>query len=189
MTRWSFILQSRKKVLQEVVESFPFVHVDAQDQSEFISLDCGLPKDSNYSDSETGINYISDAAFIETGTSMTLSKEFDTVNLQQQLWYVRSFPDQDIMRNCYNLKIKNQTKYLIRATFMDGNYDPLGKLPIQFELHLGANLWDTVRLDDASSVVTKEIIHVSSMDYIYVCLVNTGLGTPFYFRVRVQAFD
>ncbi|KAK0596382.1 hypothetical protein LWI29_015170 [Acer saccharum] len=145
----------------------------------FISLDCGLPKDSNYSDSETGINYISDAAFIETGTSMTLSKEFDTVNLQQQLWYVRSFPDQDIMRNCYNLKIKNQTKYLIRATFMDGNYDPLGKLPIQFELHLGANLWDTVRLDDASSVVTKEIIHVSSMDYIYICLVNTGLGTPF----------
>ncbi|KAL5822658.1 hypothetical protein ACOSQ4_020558 [Xanthoceras sorbifolium] len=154
------------------------VLVDAQDQSEFISLDCGLPRDSNYNDSTTGINYVSDAAFIETGTGMTLSKEFDTVNLQQ-LWHVRSFPDQDIRRNCYNLKLKSETKYLIRATFMYGNYDPQGKLPIQFDFHLGANLWDTVRLDDPSSVVTKEIIHVSSMDYIYVCLVNTGFGTPF----------
>ncbi|KAL5757700.1 hypothetical protein ACOSP7_020311 [Xanthoceras sorbifolium] len=155
------------------------VLVDAQDQSEFISLDCGLPRDSNYNDSTTGINYVSDAAFIEIGTSMTLSNEFETVNLQQQLWHVRSFPDQDIERNCYNLKLKSETKYLIRATFMYGNYDPQGKLPIQFDLHLGANLWDTVRLDDPSSVVTKEIIHVSSMDYIYVCLGNTGFGTPF----------
>ncbi|KAL2332311.1 hypothetical protein Fmac_019892 [Flemingia macrophylla] len=41
----------------------------AQDQSGFISIDCGVPADVNYTESATGIDYISDANFITTGVS------------------------------------------------------------------------------------------------------------------------
>ncbi|GAU24777.1 hypothetical protein TSUD_356060 [Trifolium subterraneum] len=43
------------------------VLIKAQDQSGFISIDCGLPENLNYSDKITTINYISDANFINTG--------------------------------------------------------------------------------------------------------------------------
>ncbi|CAB4302939.1 unnamed protein product [Prunus armeniaca] len=48
------------------------------DQSGFISIDCGLPTDSGYSEPDTGINYISDATFIDTGES----KSYLTYNYQ-----------------------------------------------------------------------------------------------------------
>ncbi|KAH7565365.1 hypothetical protein JRO89_XS09G0196300 [Xanthoceras sorbifolium] len=63
------------------------VFVHCQDQTGFISLDCGLPEDSTYEDVNTGINYISDAAFINTGDSKTISAEFPTGDFEKQLWY------------------------------------------------------------------------------------------------------
>ncbi|XVF26890.1 hypothetical protein REPUB_Repub14bG0058900 [Reevesia pubescens] len=157
-------------------------------QPGFISLDCGLPKDESYNDTKTGIFYTSDAIFVESdsGKSMTLSPEFGTSSLQKQLYYVRSFPQGS--RNCYNIKVSGGQKYLIRARFMYGNYDGQGKVP-QFELHLEANLWDTVKLQDASTAVTKEIIHIPSVDYLYVCLVNTGLGIPFISALELRHLE
>ncbi|KAL5822652.1 hypothetical protein ACOSQ4_020552 [Xanthoceras sorbifolium] len=159
------------------------VFVHCQDQSGFISLDCGLPEDSNYDDVKTGINYISDAAFINTGDSKTISAEFPTDDFEKQLWYVRSFPQN--IRNCYNIKVTSGTKYLLRARFMYGNYDSQNKVP-EFELHLGPNLWQTIRSYKASSVLNFEIIHVSALDYIHICLVNTNLGTPFISALELR---
>ncbi|KAG5080332.1 hypothetical protein JHK86_004397 [Glycine max] len=45
------------------------VLIQAQDQSGFISIDCRSPADLNYTESTTGINYTSDANFINTGCS------------------------------------------------------------------------------------------------------------------------
>ncbi|KAM7473282.1 hypothetical protein LguiB_020525 [Lonicera macranthoides] len=42
------------------------------DQSGFISIDCGIPEDSNYMDAIMGIQYISDKGFIDTGMSRTV---------------------------------------------------------------------------------------------------------------------
>ncbi|KAL5824508.1 hypothetical protein ACOSQ3_020571 [Xanthoceras sorbifolium] len=159
------------------------VFVHCQDQTGFISLDCGLPEDSTYDDVNTGINYISDAAFINTGDSKTISAEFPTGDFEKQLWYVRSFPQN--IRNCYNIKVKTGTKYLIRARFMYGNYNSQNKVP-EFELHLGPNLWRTIRSYKASSVLNFEIIHVSALDYIHICLVNTNLGTPFISALELR---
>ena len=61
---------------------------------------------------------------------------------------------------------------------MYGNYNGIGKIP-NFDLYLGVNKWDTVAVTDASSTLTKEIMHLSLSEDIYVCLVNTGNGTPF----------
>ncbi|CAI0391898.1 unnamed protein product, partial [Linum tenue] len=61
-----------------------------------------------------------------------------------------------------------------RATFLYGNYD--------------VNRWASLRFDNASHVVNKEIIHVPPLDHIYICLVNTGLGTPFISALEVRHF-
>lgn len=144
----------------------------------FISIDCGLAEDSSYYDEETHIYYTSDATFIDTGVSKNIAPEFKTSNFLKQFVNVRSFPEG--IKNCYTIRPARGkgNKYLIRAEFLYGNYDDKDQQP-EFDLHLGVNTWDTVVLDDASSITSKEIIHELSSDYIYVCLINTGFGTPF----------
>uniref|UniRef100_A0A2N9G8P4 Protein kinase domain-containing protein n=1 Tax=Fagus sylvatica TaxID=28930 RepID=A0A2N9G8P4_FAGSY len=116
--------------------------VHAQDQSDFISIDCGLQANWSYTEPSTSINYISDAAFIDTGVSKKISSEFEG-DFQQQAWTLRSFPEG--IRNCYSINVTQGQKYLIRATFLYGNYDGQSLLP-QFDLHLGPNMWDTIKI-------------------------------------------
>ncbi|XP_031120499.1 probable LRR receptor-like serine/threonine-protein kinase At1g05700 [Ipomoea triloba] len=157
------------------------VAVHAQDdQSGFVSIDCGLPQDANYTDAITGINYVSDAGFIGTGVissavSAAASQPFKTL---------RSFPQGT--RNCYTLRPSpgKGSKYLIRAGFWYGNYDGKNQLP-EFDLYLGVDYWDTVTLN-SSSPSSLEIIHVLSSDFLHVCLVNTGRGTPFISTLELR---
>ena len=153
--------------------------------SGFISIDCGLTANSSYKEVTTGLNYISDATFIDTGESKKISTEFKG-SYQQQLWSLRSFPQG--IRNCYRINITQGTKYLIRATFLYGNYDGQSKLP-QFDLHLGPNLWDTVITKNVSIDFFNELIHVPSLNYINVCLVNTDLGTPFISAIELRPLN
>ncbi|GMY34485.1 probable LRR receptor-like serine/threonine-protein kinase At1g05700 [Fagus crenata] len=164
------------------------VLVHSQDQLGFISIDCGIPEGSSYKDGITEINYISDSTFTDSGVNGNISPEFRINSLEQQLWTVRSFPDGT--KNCYTLRPspgKNRN-YLIRVSFMYGNYDAKGETPT-FDLYLGVNRWDTVVVTDGSSTITKEIIHLSSSEDIYVCLVNTGNGTPFISVLEVRPLN
>ncbi|KAK4595073.1 hypothetical protein RGQ29_018717 [Quercus rubra] len=106
--------------------------------------------------------------------------------LQQAALDLRSFPQG--IRNCYSINIMQGTKYLIRGTFFYGNYDGLSKLP-QFDLHLGVNKWDTVKIENVSVGVIKELIHVPSQNYLQVCLVNTGLGMPFISAIELRPLN
>lgn len=142
----------------------------------FISIDCGAPKD--YTDETTGIAYTTDDNYIETGVSNSISPIYKTRFLYPRFSNVRSFPEET--KNCYNLRPsygKNHS-YLIRASFMYGNYDGTSQFP-EFDLYLGVNKWSTVKLNDSSNLTTFEIIHVLQSDYIHVCFVNTDSGTPF----------
>ncbi|KAB1218466.1 hypothetical protein CJ030_MR3G026346 [Morella rubra] len=157
--------------------------VHAQDQSGFISIDCGLPANSSYSEeTTTGINYISDATFIHTGVSQSISPELKGTK-QHQVWNLRSFPQG--IRNCYSINITGGIKYLIRATFLYGNYDGKSNFP-EFDLYLGANMWDTIKLENASISVIKELIHIPSSSYMHICLANTGRGTPFISAIEFR---
>lgn len=155
--------------------------------SGFISIDCGAPQDSKYTERTTGINYISDSSFTNTGVVYNISSEYNTNTLEQPFLNVRSFPEE--IRNCYKLETEpisgNSPKFLIRASFMYGNYDGQNKLP-SFVLLLEADEWDTVEFKDASTIVFKEIIHVPKKNYIDVCLVNTGTGIPFISALEVR---
>ncbi|KAL5822633.1 hypothetical protein ACOSQ4_020533 [Xanthoceras sorbifolium] len=158
------------------------VIVFAQDQSGFISLDCGLPRDEHYTELTTGINYTSDAKYIETGSGKSVSAEFKVGKLQQ-MWWVRSFPEG--IRNCYRLNLTRGDKYLIRANFMYGNYDGPDKIP-SFDVYIGPNFWGTLSLLNASVDYFIEIIHVLPSDYLHFCLVNTDKGTPFISALELR---
>ncbi|XP_039004675.1 putative leucine-rich repeat receptor-like protein kinase At2g19210 [Hibiscus syriacus] len=84
--------------------------IHAQDQSGLISLDCGLSEDSSYTDSTTGINYISDEPYIQTGITKRISSKYSVY--QQKYWTIRSFPQGD--QNCYNFTLRKGDKYIIR---------------------------------------------------------------------------
>ncbi|XP_059640182.1 putative leucine-rich repeat receptor-like protein kinase At2g19210 [Cornus florida] len=106
----------------------------------------------------------------------------------RQLLRVRSFPQG--INNCYTFK-QAQAKgsnYLIQAIFMYGNYDSKENPP-EFGLYLEGDEWDMVTLSNASDVVIKEIIHVPMTDYIHVCLVNTGSGTPFISALELRQLN
>ncbi|XP_028778976.1 putative leucine-rich repeat receptor-like protein kinase At2g19210 [Neltuma alba] len=159
------------------------VLVQSQAQSGFISIDCGAPAKSTYFEETTGIYYISDEKFIESGVSNAITTELQS-RLQRQAWNLRSFPQGT--RNCYRISITSGSKYLIRVSFLYGNYDGQNVLPT-FDLHLGPNLWETVKITNASVPLLPEIIHVASQDYIQICLVDTGSGTPFISAIELRA--
>ena len=153
-----------------------------------ICIDCGIAEEVTYTDEKTQIRYISDAKYISTGTSKNISLKLTSEIPQRIFTTVRSFPEEK--RNCYTLRHPEgrNTIYLIRASFMYGNYDDLNKLP-QFDLYVGVNFWDTVMFDNATHVVIKEILHVPSLDEIYICLLNTDMGTPFISALEERHFD
>ncbi|CAJ1955356.1 unnamed protein product [Sphenostylis stenocarpa] len=159
------------------------LRVQAQDQSGFISIDCGAPADVNYTEPKTGINYISDANFVNTGVSGTIIPETINTVYQRQMMNVRSFPEGK--RNCYRINITRGSTYLIRTNFLYGNYDGLNRAP-QFDIHLGVNRWYTVNIGNASTPQVNEIIHVPSLDYLHICLVDTGHGTPFISAIELR---
>ncbi|KAF7843423.1 putative leucine-rich repeat receptor-like protein kinase [Senna tora] len=152
-----------------------------------ISIDCGLPGELEYIDRETQIHYVSDSKYINTGRNHNISDKFISETLQETYENVRSFPEGK--RNCYKLNHPEgrNTIYLIRASFMYGNYDGLNQLP-KFNLYMGVNLWDSVTFKNSSHVVTKEILHVPVKDEIYVCLENTDMGTPFISALELRHF-
>ncbi|KAJ6389637.1 hypothetical protein OIU77_027875 [Salix suchowensis] len=161
--------------------------VHAQDQSGFISIDCGITEGSSYKDKITGLRYISDENYADAGVNKNISPKINTTGIDKQYLNLRSFPDGN--KICYTLKpLRSKNKYLIRAGFLYGNYDELDDVP-KFDLYLGVNWWATVTLTDASTLFTTEIIHLLSSDYVDICLVNTGFGTPFISVLELRLLD
>jgi len=149
----------------------------------FISIDCGAEAGVNYTEPSININYVSDADFINTGVRGIIASEEINTHTQRQMWRLRSFPEGK--RNCYKISITKGSKYLIRTIFLYGNYDGRNILPM-FDLHLGTNLWDTVTIYNASIDESMEIVHVPSLDFVQICLVNTGNGTPFITAIEFR---
>ncbi|CAA7044490.1 unnamed protein product [Microthlaspi erraticum] len=137
----------------------------------FINVDCGLSiQESPYQESSTGLTYTSDDGLIQRGKSGKIAKEFEPSYNKPELT-LRYFPDG--VRNCYNVNVTRGTKYLIKTSFVYGNYDGLNLVP-DFDLHIGPNLWLTVKADDS----INELIHLSRSNSLQVCLVKTGASTP-----------
>ncbi|XP_031473191.1 probable leucine-rich repeat receptor-like protein kinase At2g28990 [Nymphaea colorata] len=153
-------------------------------RSRYISLNCGLPEGSTSLD-EIGYTYTSDQAYIASGEIKEVATQFASSPVMYHT--LRSFPN--YRRNCYTLTPVTQgKKYLIRASFMYGNYDGQNLLPT-FDLYLGAEPWDTVKLDNASHILWTEIIAAAQSSNISVCLVKTAGVNPFISGLELRPAD
>lgn len=158
----------------------------------FISIDCGLLEHSSYVNEATKLPYSPDAGFTaDGGTSYNVSAEYNDTpynRLHPQVLSLRSFPGPPGRRGCYTLSsfVAGTSKYLIRATFLYGNYDGLNKLPLLFDLYLGVNFWKTVNISKPDLLHVAEVIAYVPADSVQVCLVSTGSGTPFISTLELR---
>ncbi|KAJ1689498.1 hypothetical protein LUZ63_013653 [Rhynchospora breviuscula] len=162
--------------------------VDSQlDPLGFINIDCGLSNpsiiDNSGGDSGESLQFLSDEQFIDTGVNKQISNQYDQPKLSDLYLTLRSFPSGS--RNCYTFRsLTEGFKYLVKGVFLYGNYDNLNSPPI-FDIYLGINYWDTVKSNTTISYYT-EIIAIATTDYMQVCLVNTGQGTPFISTLQLK---
>ncbi|XP_038890017.1 LRR receptor-like serine/threonine-protein kinase IOS1 [Benincasa hispida] len=164
--------------------TFSLLHllVHAQtSQNGFISIDCGA--NSSYIAATTGINYVPDSNMVETGMVNTVATDYRLDSLLKQLWTLRSFPEG--MRNCYNIPVKINTKYLIRASFLYANYDGQNSAP-QFDIYFGPNFWTRIDPPEVQTIVDEEMIHITTSNKVQICLVNTGNGVPFISSIELR---
>ncbi|KAK1684508.1 hypothetical protein QYE76_045356 [Lolium multiflorum] len=163
------------------------------DTTGFISIDCGLSEQRSYVDGTSKLPYSSDDGFIDDGSNYNVSAEYTDLaysRLYPQVLNLRSFPGPPGRRGCYTLSsfVAGTSKYLIRATFMYGNYDGLNKPPV-FDLYLGVNFWKTVNISKPDVMDVGEVIAYIPADSVQVCLVNTGSGTPFISSLELRPLE
>nr|VDD20652.1 unnamed protein product [Brassica oleracea] len=171
-----------------LIATLAIIHsVQAQDQQGFISLDCGLPENeqSPYNDTTTGLNFSSDATFIQSGKTGKIQAS-SVGRLMKPYTTVRYFPDGT--RNCYSLNVQSWRRYLIRATFTYGNYDGLNVQPV-FDLYLGPNRWATIDLETMVNGSRVEILHKPTSNSLNICLVKTGETIPLISTLELRPME
>ncbi|XP_009396747.3 probable LRR receptor-like serine/threonine-protein kinase At5g59680 [Musa acuminata AAA Group] len=168
-----------------IAATIPAAHGQSP-QAGFISIDCGNSK-SDYVDHTTSLTYVSDDRFIDVGSDFYIQSNYINSSVPTLQVNLRSFPDG--LRNCYTLKpVPQNSTYLVRATFMYGNYDGKNS-QIQFDLHIGVNHWKTMNISDPSAIYTAEALSLATANSTSVCLVNTGGGTPFISSLELRPFE
>uniref|UniRef100_A0A0D3H5V4 Protein kinase domain-containing protein n=1 Tax=Oryza barthii TaxID=65489 RepID=A0A0D3H5V4_9ORYZ len=148
----------------------------------FLSIDCGLEaKYSGYKDTDLGIVYVSDGPYIDTGENHQVSGDSTT---RRPYLTLRRFPTGE--RNCYALPTVSGDKYLVRVVIARDSQNSSSSATtttLQFDLHLGANYWDTVH-DDGTEVY--EALFMAWASWAPVCLVNTGQGSPYASAIELR---
>ncbi|KAI3793649.1 hypothetical protein L1987_36269 [Smallanthus sonchifolius] len=118
------------------------------------------------------------------GKTSKISIENET---RQQYQTLRYFPA-DNRKYCYSLNVKTRTRYLIRATFLYGNFDTNNVYP-KFDISLGATHWATIVISDANTVESQELIFLASDPTVSVCLSNSTTGLPFISTLELRQFN
>ncbi|KAL9814882.1 putative LRR receptor-like serine/threonine-protein kinaseRLK-Pelle-LRR-I-1 family [Arabidopsis thaliana] len=173
------------ELLLLLIRTLAIIHISqAQSQQGFISLDCGLPANepSPYTEPRTGLQFSSDAAFIQSGKIGRIQANLEADFLKPSTT-MRYFPDGK--RNCYNLNVEKGRNHLIRARFVYGNYDGRDTGP-KFDLYLGPNPWATIDLAKQVNGTRPEIMHIPTSNKLQVCLVKTGETTPLISVLEVR---
>nr|XP_043610918.1 probable LRR receptor-like serine/threonine-protein kinase At1g67720 [Erigeron canadensis] len=146
----------------------------------FISLDCG--GQNNFTD-KIGLEWTPDNQIIY-GIASNISVTNET---RQQYQTVRYFPA-DSRKYCYTLNVKSRTRYLLRATFLYGNFDNNNVYP-KFDISMGATHWATIVISDANTIESQELIFLASGSTVSVCLSNATTGQPFISTLELRPFN
>ncbi|KAL5546232.1 hypothetical protein UlMin_005919 [Ulmus minor] len=145
----------------------------------FVSLDCGgtVP----YTD-EIGLMWSPDK--ITYGETSNISVANET---RRQYTTLRHFPA-DTRKYCYALNVTSRTRYLVRATFLYGDFDNNNVYP-KFDISLGASHWSTIVISDANVIESRELIFLASTPTVSVCLSNATTGQPFISTLELRQFN
>lgn len=100
---------------------------------------------------------------------------------------LRHFPA-DSRKYCYTLNVISRTRYLVRATFLYGNFDSNNVYP-KFDISLGATPWSTIVISDASTIEVRELIFLATSPTVSVCLSNATTGQPFISTLELRQFS
>nr|AMM42843.1 LRR-RLK [Vernicia fordii] len=146
----------------------------------FVSLNCGGKE--NFTD-ELGLVWTSDDNIIY-GETATISVANET---RKQYKSLRHFPA-DSRKYCYTLGVMSRTRYLLRATFLYGNFDNNNVYP-KFDISVGATHWSTIVISDANTIESIELIFLASSPTISVCLSNATTGQPFISTLELRQFN
>ncbi|XP_077239571.1 putative LRR receptor-like serine/threonine-protein kinase At1g67720 [Tasmannia lanceolata] len=160
---------------------FPYLFLPSNAQMPgFVSIDCGAKE--KYRD-DLGLEWIPDNQFPygETATTSAASGN------QKQYMTLRYFPA-DNRKYCYILNVMSRTRYLVRATFLYGNFDSSNVYP-KFDISLGATHWSTIVISDANTTEVIELIFLALSPTISVCLSNATTGQPFISTLELRQFN
>ncbi|RZC78812.1 hypothetical protein C5167_003047 [Papaver somniferum] len=147
----------------------------------FVSLDCG--GSGNYTDF-LGLQWTSDNQFM-FGETANISVANET---RTQYSTVRYFPVDAKRKYCYSLDVKQRVRYLVRTTFLYGNFDNNNVYP-KFDISIGATYWSTIVINDASTMEVKELIFLATSPTISICLSNATTGRPFISTIELRPFN
>ncbi|XP_027350646.1 probable LRR receptor-like serine/threonine-protein kinase At1g67720 isoform X2 [Abrus precatorius] len=152
----------------------------AQIMQGFVSLDCGGTE--NFTD-EIGLRWTPDDK-LTYGEVSTILVANET---RKQYTTLRHFPA-DSRKYCYTLDVVSRTRYLLRATFLYGNFDNNNVYP-KFDISVGATHWSTIVISDANSIEMRELIFLASSPTLTVCLSNATTGQPFISTLELRQFN
>ncbi|XP_022633670.1 probable LRR receptor-like serine/threonine-protein kinase At1g67720 isoform X1 [Vigna radiata var. radiata] len=151
----------------------------AQIPAGFVSLDCGGKE--NFTD-EIGLPWTPDE--LRYGDISTISVANET---RKQYTTVRHFPA-DSRKYCYSLDVVSRTRYLLRASFLYGNFDANNVYP-KFDIFVGATHWSTIVISDANTIEMRELIFLALSPTVSVCLSNATTGKPFISTLELRQFN
>ncbi|CAL9765200.1 unnamed protein product [Musa acuminata subsp. burmannicoides] len=157
-----------------------FLSSSAAQMPGFISLDCGGTDE--YTD-DIGLEWTPDSNIIH-GQTASISIPGES---RKQYMKVRYFPA-DSSKYCYTLSVKSRTRYLVRATFLYGNFDRSNVYP-KFDIFLGATYWSTIVISDAATIEVQELVLLTSSPTVSVCLSNASTGQPFISTLELRQFN
>ncbi|KAL5219952.1 hypothetical protein ABZP36_024665 [Zizania latifolia] len=154
----------------------------------FQSIDCG--GSGNYTD-ELGLEWTADDTYVGAGAgkaaSTSTSSQSQSQAQRRPYSTVRYFPA-DGRKYCYTLGVQPRTRYLLRASFLYGNFDGSRVFP-EFGLYVGASRWSTIVIYDESRVVTREMVALAQSPTLAVCLANATTGQPFISALELRPLN
>ncbi|KAJ3684037.1 hypothetical protein LUZ61_013201 [Rhynchospora tenuis] len=108
-------------------------------------------------------------------------------NNKTQFNTVRFFPTDD-RKYCYTLNTTTRLRYLVRATFLYGNFDNTNVYP-KFVISLGATNWDMIIIKDAATPVVSEMVVLAPFPSLSICLFNASSGLRFISTIELRQFN
>uniref|UniRef100_A0A0E0JUC4 Protein kinase domain-containing protein n=1 Tax=Oryza punctata TaxID=4537 RepID=A0A0E0JUC4_ORYPU len=161
----------------------------------FQSIDCG--GSGNYTD-ELGLDWTGDEAYVGGGGGTTASISGERRRPYRR---VRYFPA-DGRKYCYRVGVRARTRYLVRASFLYGNFDgsrtavvgTLGELTYRLDLNgFPASGWACSYLaeieDDAPATARRFKLYIPGLPEVTKPTVDIGENAPGKYRVYQPGYD